>query len=216
MCVCVCVPNFPDGSFQTEAGIAEELSSLKTCLGIHKVDNVHLQVPFPPFNKTIPVQPNLLTTPTSKSKTAVVVEGTRHTLSDSIETETLCKSSEEIKLDSNVVKGGNSSSFVSPVSSVSVSSVDWNTLAKQLITVLEKAIHSRIVRAPYLPSCRVVARDVNSIDLEHRSHEEEVAGCQNQTLVLEPKTEYIHGRARIAILFSGGVDSMLLAAIVDR
>ena len=215
VCVCVCVPNFPDGSFQTQAGIVEELSSLKTCLSIHKVDNFHLQVPFPPFNKTVPVQPHLQTTPTSKSKTTVAVEGT---LSDSdfVESETLCKSYGEIKLDSDMVKGGISSSSVSPVSVVSVSGVDWNTLAKQLIAVLQKAVHSRIVRAPHLPSYRVEARDDSSVNVDHRRNEEEPTGCQNQALVLVPKAEYIHGRARVAVLFSGGVDSILLAALVDK
>ena len=99
--------------------------------------------------------------------------------------------------------------------------VDWRTLATQLITVLERAVHSRVDRAPYLPSVTVETRGASSANLERCGTEvDTVTGAvkshQSPVEGLVVKSKVVYGRARIAILFSGGVDSMVLAALVDR
>ena len=124
-------------------------------------------------------------------------------------------------------------------SPVSTHSVDWSALAKQLIAVLEKAIRARVVRAPYLPSSTQetsVTTSSSSASLvggcQRSESESEFRAlgmesshnqCKEQPVCGEElvarkgdSDDIIHGRARIAILFSGGVDSMLLAALTDR
>ena len=204
-----------DTSFQTEAGIVEELSSLKTCLKCRKVDNFQLQVPFPPLNKLLPVQPRLQTTPTNRSESAVAVERTSNTVSK----EGVHESCIEMSVNADEMEGDSMSfleSVVSTVSPVSVStSIDWNTLAKQLIAVLEKAVHSRVVRAPHLPSSTLETHGATgSVDFEERGSEAAQSGSQEESW--KKAMEFVRGKARVAVLFSGGVDSVLLAALVDK
>ena len=125
------------------------------------------------------------------------------------------------------------------LSPVSTCSVDWSALAKQLIAVLEKAICARVVRAPYLPSSTQEASATTSsssaslvrgcqksesesefraLGMESRHNQNKEQPVCGEELVARKGDldDIIHGRARIAILFSGGVDSMLLAALTDR
>ena len=231
-----------DSTFQTGATIDEELTSLATCLKVHRVDNLHLQVPFPPLNKTLPLPPqeqqqqhmqHLESSPKPPvaSSDEAAIERTK--LSE-IETRASSESTVEEEAISSVsntsegvVGGGDPSLSLSPVSTLSV---DWSALAKQLIAVLEKAIHARVARAPHLPSstqqasatcssslggCRKSESESRILGMESRHAQcEEQAACGKELGAKEGDT--IHGRARIAILFSGGVDSMLLAALTDR
>ena len=114
-------------------------------------------------------------------------------------------------------------------------SVNWSTLAKQLNGVLEKAVHARVIRAPNLSSSTHVQEasantSSTSLGSGQKSESESVLGmecrhsqCEDQPACGEEliakkgdPDKIIRGRARIAILFSGGVDSMLLAALTDR
>ena len=183
---CCMFTDLPDGSFQTEASIREELPSLKTCLKIHKVDNSHLQVPFPPLNKTLPAQHRFQPTPAVGSE-AVTLESTQTSTA-------MCTTVLVGDRTAHESGGGNNEDrgvATNPPSNMSLPTVDWSTLAKQLIAVLEKAVRSRVVRAPYQPSSAL---------------DDAKSGV----------SKFTHGRARIAILFSGGVDSVLLAALADR
>lgn len=111
--------------------------------------------------------------------------------------------------------------------------VDWRALAAQLISVLEKAVLSRAVRAPYMPSIAIETTDassaISSITMatsgastasQHLCETDiEAAPTGSEQKFAERQTEgtkVVYGKARIAILFSGGVDSMVLAALVDR
>jgi hypothetical protein len=122
------------------------------------------------------------------------------------------------------------------LSPVATHSVDWGALAKQLIAVLEKAICARVVRAPYLPSSMQETSTTTSssstslgrcqksesesqipgMESRHGQREEQLVHKEELVAKKGDSDVIIRGRARIAILFSGGVDSMLLAAIADR
>lgn len=124
-------------------------------------------------------------------------------------------------------------------SPASTHSVEWSALAKQLIAVLEKAIRARVVRAPYLPSSTQETSVTTSsssaslvrgcqksesesefralgVESRHNQNKEQPVCGEELVARKGDSDDIIHGRARIAILFSGGVDSMLLAALTDR
>ena len=216
-----------DSTFQTGSTIDEELTSLKICLKIHKVDNVHLQVPFPPLNKTLPPhqqQPVQHLEPLASSSEVAAVERAK---TSEVETSASPKNTvkEEAISSSSTREGVNVRDNPSLKSSPSI---DWSTLAKQLIAVLEKAIYARVVRAPNLPSSTQEASVASSANFGNswKSEPESIFGMESrhgqpmeQPVCREELVgdlNIIHGRARIAILFSGGVDSMLLAALTDR
>ena len=219
------------------------------------MDNLHLQVPFPPLNKCLPQKQqqqciqNLesLPKPATCSSSVAATCPTERTKPSEIESsassENTVKEEETIDSSSSISKGvvvGDDPSLSLLLSSVSTHSVDWSALSMQLIAVLEKAIRSRVIRAPFLPSSTQEASATTS-----SSSTSLVRGCQkseseSESQVLEMESRHSQGkehqpvcreeliarkgdsdvivrrRARIAILFSGGVDSMLLAALTDR
>ena len=213
-----------------ESTIGKELAALKSCLKIHKVDSLHLQVPFPPLNKTLPPQ-HVKHSPTGSSKEAVV-ESTKPSV---VETNTSPKDDVKDKTAGSsggankaVIVRGDPSPSRPPVSALSI---DWGTLAKQLITVLEKAVHARVVRAPHLPSSTQKTSVISSASLGDRQKTEstsvlgmesrhgqsmEPSVCGTKLDAKKGDLNIMYGRVRIAILFSGGVDSMLLAVLTDR
>ena len=223
-----------DFTFQTGSTIDEELTSLTTCLKVHRVDDFHLQVPFPPLNKTLPLSPqeqqqqhmqHLESSPKSPvaSSDEAAIERTKlseiethASPENTIEEEAVCSVS---STSEGVVGGGDPSPSLAPVSTLSV---DWSALAKQLITVLEKAIRARVARAPHLPSSTQQALATSSSSLGGCRKSDSESQCEEQPVrgkelgAKEGDLVTIRGRARIAILFSGGVDSMLLAALTDR
>ena len=73
---------------------------------------------------------------------------------------------------------------------------DWNTLAQHLLSVLQQAIQSRVDRAPRVT--HTISQDTVTV------------GCGPNI------GSIVQGAARVAILFSGGVDSVVLAALTDR
>ena len=219
------------------------------------MDNLHLQVPFPPLNKCLPQQQqqqciqNLESSPKPASSSETATCPTERTKPSEIESsassENAIKEGEEETIDSScsiskgvVVRDDPSLSLL--LSPVSTHSVDWSALSKQLIAVLEKAIRSRVVRAPFLPSSTQEAsvttsssstslvRDCQKSESEsesqvlgmesrHSQSEEHQPVCREELVARKGDSDVIiRGRARIAILFSGGVDSMLLAALTDR
>ena len=185
-------------------------------------------MPFLPLNKTLPssqqqpVQHSELITSSSE---AAVVERTN---TSEVEISVVPKSTLKEAVGEGVNVRDNSSISLSVESSPST---DWSTLAKQLIAVLEKAIRERVVRAPFLPSSTQETSITSSANLgnSQKSKPESVLGmesrhdepveqplCREELVTKKGDSNIIRGRARIAILFSGGVDSMLLAALADR
>ena len=207
-------------SFQTEARIREELSSLKTCFNVHRVDNAHLQVPFPPLNKTLPALDQI----DSVSLDSDEIDIEKRTLSSNV------PSTSGSTQDTALPRLDDQDEIATAMRGASLShhmlhtlrpAVDWRALATQLITVLERAVHSRVDRAPYLPSVTVETQGASSANLERCDTEVETAtgavkSHQSPVEGLVVKSKVVYGKARIAILFSGGVDSMVLAALVDR
>ena len=196
------------------------------------MDNLHLQVPFPPLNKTLAPPPqqqhiqhlDSSPKPTSSSEAATI----ERTKLSEIETSSPPENSVSTSTSEGVVVGDDPSFSLAPVSTLSV---DWSALAKRLIAVLEKAVRARVVRAPNLPSSTQEASVISSTSLgsSQTSESESILGvesrhaqseeqpvCGGELVVKKGDSKIIHGRARIAILFSGGVDSMLLAALTDR
>ena len=89
---------------------------------------------------------------------------------------------------------------------------DWNTLAQHLLSVLQQAIQSRVDRAPRVT--HTVSQDTVTVCCGPPSGAGSV-GCGPPSG--SPDTaSVVQGAARVAILFSGGVDSVVLAALTDR
>lgn len=217
--------------FQSESMIAEELSSLKTCLNIRRVNSHHLQVPFPALNKLVPSNQQQVL-PTQSKKTEAVEEtqlpiSSQDVCSSSQTITTTVDRTEEVKSDEEDLK-----SSCDPLETVDVAatnrysmssspslSPDWRALSRLLITELERAVHSRVVRAPYLPSSSQTRSDGACLMDLSKSDSDPVKEVELATATDPMKTAVsaiILGKARIAILFSGGVDSVVLAALVDR
>lgn len=72
---------------------------------------------------------------------------------------------------------------------------DWSAVAARFMEVLQKAVAVRVQRAPNI-----------SVDCSGESARS-CGACSSDVIV---------GTARIAVLFSGGVDSAVLAALTDR
>ena len=209
-----------DVSFQIETGIGEELSTLKTNLNIHKIDQHHLQVPFPTLNKSLPVHQSLPqhSSPALGRSEATTGERTESDVYSKEDATTTCTSGSDSRVVCKVEAGKVDERGGASLLDKFLNTFDWSSLAKQLITVLEKAVHSRVVRAPFLPShtSLLQSQGASSVSFEGRKTErtssQEASGADAD----KGDVNVIHGRARIAILFSGGVDSVLLAALVDR
>lgn len=144
--------------------------------------------------------------------------------------------------------------FVSPLTT------DWSSLAKELLSILEGAVHARVIRAPVIPSripssfnsthlpiphrsndCGAIqtSSSMNKVDRPTSSHfippsdlpsqpdqfetRQDILSLSGAAVIFSKRTRsddvcsgVVEGRARIAVLFSGGVDSAVLAALTDR
>lgn len=212
-------------------------------MNIHKIDNPSLQVPFPALNRTLPPQQCLHSQPAVLTKKTVVEKNDSELSSQgsSVEHRTVCRSdldkapSQMGIVEDSTIQSSNEEkqTEVSMKGVLSLSepvSIDvWSSLAKQLITILEKAVHSRIVRAPHVPSSVTPLSceeqpPATEVSLEHHRKTDLAPGLEDESELSIPTkldthgkcSNFIRGRARIAILFSGGVDSMVLAALVDK
>ena len=76
--------------------------------------------------------------------------------------------------------------------------VDLRTLAARFTEVLQKAVDVRVQRAPPIST---------GADCSGESSSKASGTCTGDVIL---------GAARVAILFSGGVDSAVLAALADR
>ena len=115
------------------------------------------------------------------------------------------------------------SSYIVPLdfaSSGTGSDVEFHAVAQQLLAILHKAVETRVVRAPPVD---VSKKTLESASIPHKreSTEEENTVKQSTTgaLATPPAAtggNVIEGNARVAVLYSGGVDSAVLAALTDR
>ena len=218
--------SFTDVCFQGETGIIDQLSSLESCLKFSVVKERRLQVPFPCLNKQLPL-PSCADRCELSAVPSVTLDGrpehgscddravqcsdggTVEALQDpsarivhSSECQGTASMHERGSQCSVPVSGEKNAVPVatSPVATTTAQETDWHTLAQHLLSVLQLAIHSRVVRAPRIRHDPTPSQATKS-DLS-------VAGVAISTVV--------QGRARVAILFSGGVDSVVMAALTDR
>lgn len=166
-------------------------------------------MPFPRLNKLLPSAKNcdsnvvpLLHSETQVTSAQCVAScETRATVQDP--TLSLYDSEYQMCLDE---KGHQQSEKAPmPVSSIASGAMatvtqetDWNMLAQHLLSVLQQAIQSRIDRAPRVTP--TVSQDTVTV------------GCGPPL----DAGSVVLGGARVALLFSGGVDSVVLAALTDR
>ena len=121
-----------------------------------------------------------------------------------------------------------------------VGSEQWRQDAHELLCFLEEAVRKRIVSAPVVvqpSSCSAASSLQEPVDkLQHslsRHTNTSSAGPVRQGLLVLPHVEtviltfhvvkffissslFLEGMARVAILYSGGVDSAVMVALVDR
>lgn len=77
--------------------------------------------------------------------------------------------------------------------------------AEEFLTVLQEAVSVRVRSAPDLASCR-----------SHSGPGCSATACCGMLQSSEGNVEMVYGKARVGVLYSGGVDSVVLAALVDR
>lgn len=87
----------------------------------------------------------------------------------------------------------------------SCDAVNWKSMAEKFCEVLKEAVSIRVLSSPDLQSCKSHSSGCVSSDS---------TSCA--TLQTCPGADFVHGIAKVGLLFSGGVDSVVLAALVDR
>ena len=212
--------SFTDVCFQGETGIIDQLSSLQSCLKFSVVKERHLQVPFPCLNKQLP--PPSCTEKCDLSTVPPVDGGPDSTKHDSCDDRTVhfsdgstvevlqdptvpvvhtseCQGTLPVRGSQDSVSSEKNAVCVcsSLVATMTAQETDWHTLAQHLLSVLQQAIHSRVVRAPRVGHDPTPSQDTMS-------------DCSVAA------TSVVQGGARVALLFSGGVDSVVMAALTDR
>ena len=209
-----------DVCFQSETEIVDQLSSLKSCLHFSIVKERSLQVPFPKLNKQLPstknrdsnvVTPLHSETQVTSTQCVASCEG-RGTVQDptlSFHGSGCLVCMDEKGSRQSVSNEKATLPTTSPFIAMATvtQETDWNTLAQHLLSVLQQAIQSRVDRAPRVTHS--VSQDTVTVGCDPPSGAGFV-GCGPDI------ASVVQGAARVAILFSGGVDSVVLAALTDR
>ena len=214
-----------DFCFQSETEIVDQLSSLKSCLHFSIVKEKSLQVPFPKLNRQLPstknCDSNVVTSLHSETQVTSTQCAAASEERDTVQDPTLSLHGSGCLVCMNE-KGSRQSvssekatlPTASPLSAMATvtQETDWNTLAQHLLSVLQQAIQSRVDRAPRVT--HTVSQDTVTVCCGPPSGAGSV-GCGPPSG--SPDTaSVVQGAARVAILFSGGVDSVVLAALTDR
>lgn len=188
---------FIDECFQNESSAVKDLELLQTHLKINFHKDITLQVSFPPLNKALP---------SDLSTNIQMVESKESTGSSMAEYKLLPSGSqgpEESILSKDEASTTNSTEMSSITSSCDA--VNWKSMAEKFCEVLEEAVSIRVLSSPDLQSCKSHSSGCVSSDS---------TSCA--TLQTYPGADFVHGIAKVGLLFSGGVDSVVLAALVDR
>lgn len=172
--------------FQHESPLVEELTSLSACVRITIRKDPQLQVPFPPLNKVLP-SPSAQGLAECAVQELTVTEHPRTSL-----------------------KSGNPHEPRTDSLEILPETIDWKHSAERFLEILAGAVKVRVSNAPRLPSCQ--------------AHKSEPEACSQLRVLPDstlqpgsaPSTDMVFGKAKIGVLFSGGVDSVVLAALVDR
>ena len=221
--VSICVPIHAGCTFQSEEGIAHELGSLETYLTISSVRETSPQVFFPPLNKSVEEQSLLhsVHSPITNTSAATV----QSEASGATRTETSLPEHTDEATTQNAEKV----ELLTPSHSTETASTTYDDYVTRLLDVLQSAVQCRVSRAPPViprqmvkhlhktPVLDSTAQGGKEIDVQNTS------GIENKTCCAQRGFEggascgtVMCGSARVAILFSGGVDSAVLAALADR
>ena len=146
-----------------------------------------LQVPFPALNELLP----------GPSGSVGQVQG--------------C-SSQVYALEQTIVDSGSKPEDVTQTNLPAVASLGETTsIAEQFLAVLEEAVSIRVRNASPLRSCQSHAGMIASV-----GDGKESRTCSCIPPLPDDCASLVYGQAKIGLLFSGGVDSVVLAALVDR
>jgi hypothetical protein len=195
-------------TFQSEQVIADELGSLKTCLTVTSIKEDYPLVYFPSINPTIDVDPP----PHPLADSGHPQEDTRGIatiLSENAVSRTDFPSSTDPPLlpSDGAVTSGPQCTRQPPATTIS-----YEVHVKRFLDILQDAVQRRVSRAPPVSWGRSQATKVKgAVKLGDEARTE--GGTSGLGVGCEGVLE---GHARVAVLFSGGVDSAVLAALVDR
>ena len=200
----ISTPSLQDSPFQSEEGIAQELQCLETCLSIACVTEHRLQVFFPPLNEA----------------RGVVMQHSASQASPVEEKDT----PETSPTHSNSTVEGASSVALKQESSDGKTILTLRDHVQGFLDVLQRAVQSRVLRAPCVRRRGAIKNPVFETHVSGIGGSGKGGGgggggggekrggggggCASDASVC--------GTARLAILFSGGVDSAVLAALADR
>lgn len=168
-----------------------------TCISMSVEFNCHLIAPFPALNKTLPKPPSNVDDTEQSSKIDI---NKNHDISSS---------SADTKLssgDSDVT--GAQAVPACCHSDVRRTSGKLSLIAAQLLDILQKAVMKRVTLIPDDHKCSEHPQAMCSQSKQSEFHKLSYGIAYNQVTTFSD--------ARVAILFSGGVDSMVLAALADR
>jgi hypothetical protein len=230
-----------DACFQNEVSVRDELKLLKTSLGISVVKDARLQVSIPPLNKSLlkkvvveaeiappldkpflektPTQAEIPPLPIPPCKT---VHKESFIQASSISSHT--RPTSERSTDSShfpVEQPDSPSSLVEQsMNTTSDSNVasSWGPTARDFLTVLQEAVSVRVHRAPNVASYtdQGGAADTACDSDRANSRADTSGGAVSCCGMADDGEGVLYGKAKIGVLYSGGVDSVVLAALVDR
>ena len=194
-----------ESMFQSEQVIADELGSLKTCLTVTSIKEDHPLVYFPSINSTKDVDPP----PHPLADSSHPQEDTRAEatllLAEAVSTTDSQSSTDPPLLPSERV--GPRCARQPPATTIS-----YGEHVERFLDILQAAVQRRVSRAPPVSwGKRQVTKVKGSVKLGDDARTE--GGTRGLGVA---RGGVLEGHARVAVLFSGGVDSAVLAALVDR
>ena len=215
-----CIPSFiplcEDISFQSQEGIEQELRSFETCFSISCITEYSLQVFFPPLNTNADTSPHTQTSEASIAPQQDILSNHRGSTASPTHSSSTARGggglAEELEKEP-CISCGTDLSFKE------------DEHVQDFLHVLQAAVQSRVLNAPHVRTRMAGKLSKNSA--KGTTAEESEKHCPNPN----PKTDEgsigdgcaksvpgstVYGRAKVAVLFSGGVDSAVLAALVDR
>lgn len=222
-----CIYLLVDCTFQSEEGIAHELGSLETCLTISTIRETSPQVFFPPLNKSIDEKSFSHTahSHSSDADTGTAAEQSEVTGTAKTETSLPEHTDEDTSQDDEKVE------LLASSQSIETATTTYDDHVARLLDVLQSAVQCRVSRAPPVtqrevvtqtqlhrtPALESVTVSKEGVDIQNKSGEENKLCCAQKALEDGASGGTVmRGSARVAILFSGGVDSAVLAALADR
>lgn len=206
LCVCMYMSYSSlsiDHTFQSEGSIAEELSSLETCVSVSIVRETNPWVFFPSLNRSTDAVSShsapLPATSPQGSAEQLDTQTTTGYMSDSTSKTLPSEKPKLVPLSHSTTKQAMTS---------------YHGHVVGLLDVLQSAVGCRVARAPSVIPIEAIKLPCKISPPEAGKGGDSV---RRKTLgVSDSDCDTVWGCASVAVLFSGGVDSAVLAALVDR